>query len=165
MQSKMKNEITSFIILKQALSKRQKDMIINYEYWTDFFINNIDDVSFDNFDKKTWSIKEHNDFIFGETDNNIFDMNIYLKYISVDNRYIIFDIGNKTPSEMQIEFIEDRKLDFNNDEIEKIENLKVLKQDFKTSGGSNLSLSKSKPNISGINTSDNKSKRHEKKRR
>lgn len=155
----MKNDSSSFVILKQVLSKNQKNMISDYLYWINFFIENDNTIdTFKKIESKNWNITEYADFIFGETSNCDFDMNEYLIYISVNNRYIIFDNGSKKPSEMQLEFIEDRKLDFKTEQKEKVEQKIITKIDFKTSGTNELTLSKSKPSINGINF--NKQKKH-----
>jgi hypothetical protein len=158
----MKIEPSSFVVSKKALSKRQKDMIINYVDWINIFITNEDDIDkFKNYEPKSWNITEYNDLIFGETSKYIFDMIEYLKYISVDSNYIMFDDGCTEPSENQLEFISNIKQVIKSSEIEKNEN---IKKDFKTSVNS-LDFSKSKPSINGIIFNQSKSKRHEKKKK
>lgn len=158
----MRIESSSFVVSKKELSKRQKDMIIDYVEWSGIFIKNEDDINiFKNYESKSWNITEYGDFIFGETSKCIFDMSAYLKYISIDNKYIMFDDGCTEPSENQLEFIDDIRKIIKNYEIEEPENKKT---DFKTSS-SNLDFSRSRPSISGINFNQSKTKRHEKKKK
>jgi len=162
----MSIESSSFVVLKKYLSKKQKEMIIDYVYWIDIFKNYEDDIEkFKNYESKSWNITEYNDLIFGETSNFIFNMSDYLKYISIDNKYIMFDDGCTSPSEKQLDFIKEIK-EVNQvikitEEIEKSEN---IKKDFKPSS-SGLDFSRSKPSISGINFDRSKPKRHEKKKK
>jgi len=148
----MKREPRSFVVLKQSLNKKQKDMIINYDYWINFFIQNNDEELFKKYNTESWKITENVDYIFGETLDNKFHIEDYLKYINVNNRYVIFDNCNIKPSDMQLEFIDDRKLNFKIEKEEKI--------NFKTSVQTGLSFAKSKPQINGINFNKDKKKRH-----
>jgi len=158
----MKIESSSFVVSKKGMSNRQKDMIIDYVEWINIFIKNEDDINiFKNYESKSWTITEYNDLIFGETTKCIFNMSDYLKYISIDDEYIMFDKGCETPNESQLDFINDIKMLENSYEIKKTEN---VKKDFKTSSNS-LDFSISKPSISGINFNQSKTKRHEKKKK
>jgi hypothetical protein len=158
----MRIESSSFVVSKKELSKRQKDMIIDYVEWSGIFIKNEDDIDiFKNYESNSWNITEYDDLIFGETSKCIFNMSNYLKYISIDEKYIMFDDGCSEPSEKQLEFINNIKKLVKNSEII---NDEYIKKDFKTSL-SNLDFSRSKPNINGISFNQSKPKRHEKKKR
>ena len=158
----MRIESSSFVVSRKGVSNRQKDMIIDYVNWIDLFIKNEDNIDiFENYESKSWNITEYNDLIFGETTKCIFNMSEYLKYISIDNKYIMFDDGCTSPSESQLEFINDIKKEEKSNEVNKYES---IKKDFKTSSN-NLDFSRSKPSISGINFNQSKTKRHEKKKK
>lgn len=113
---------SSFVVLKDALTEKQQDMIINYQEWVKFFIN-LDEENwkesvifetdrelylsdeyqeqqykrlkykFEYCDHSPWTIKEYDDCIFGETSMDNFDMRDYLDYIKVDEKYIDWDDG------------------------------------------------------------------------
>lgn len=118
---------SSFVILKDILSPKQLDMILNYEDWIDFFLkqDNIEEQEklvdiFSYYKTDPWNISECDDYIFGETCMDNFDIGSFFEYIKVDDKYISWDIGyNTEPYESQLSFIkrmkqEYRKLKLNN---------------------------------------------------
>lgn len=114
---------SSFIVLKDAITGKQKDMIINFSEWAKFFIAldeeenykdakiyaddkelyQSDDYSkqcrtrlkykFQYHDDGYWHFEETDDFIFGTTTMDNFGMDEYFNYIKVDSDYVRWDDG------------------------------------------------------------------------
>ena len=120
---------SSFVILKDSISNKQKDMIFNVEQWVDFFIkldeenDNRDNLKekFSYYDEDPWRIVEYEDFIFGETSMDNFNIGDFLDYIKVDRNYIKWDDGyNDKPYQNQLDFIKKVKREYRKKKIEKI---------------------------------------------
>lgn len=117
---------SSFVILKDALSNNQIDMILNYQYYVEELLKNdeIDDDVKDRFcyySSYPWQIIDHDDYIFGETSMNNFDMSSYLDYINVNLDMICWDEGyTDKPWLEQIKFINSKKQEFRKHKINNI---------------------------------------------
>ena len=125
---------SSFVILKDSISNKQKDMIFNVEQWVDFFIkldeenDNRDNLKekFSYYDEDPWRIVEYEDFIFGETSMDNFNIGDFLDYIKVDRNYIKWDDGyNDEPYQAQLDFIKNMKNSYGKDKINKLNDLNL----------------------------------------
>jgi len=125
---------SSFVILKDSISNKQKDMIFNVEQWVDFFIkldeenDNRDNLKekFSYYDEDPWRIVEYEDFIFGETSMDNFNIGDFLDYIKVDRNYIKWDDGyNDEPYQAQLDFIKNMKNSYRKDKINKLNDLNL----------------------------------------
>ena len=125
---------SSFVILKDSISNKQKDMIFNVEQWVDFFIkldeenDNRDNLKekFSYYDEDPWRIVEYEDFIFGETSMDNFNIGDFLDYIKVDRNYIKWDDGyNDEPYQTQLDFIKNMKNSYRKDKINKLNDLNL----------------------------------------
>jgi hypothetical protein len=120
---------SSFVLLKDAITEEQKDMILNCEEWIDTFIKleaqdedyfddedlpgNLKD-KFEYYDSDPWRLEEHEDYIFGETSMDNFSMGDYLEYIKINKKYLKWDDGyNDEPYQNQLEFINVMKKEYN----------------------------------------------------
>ena len=143
---------SSFVILKDSLTEEQKDQILNYQKWVEFFIE-ADEENYekDNFasDKEKyaegskyweehntrlkykfeyytdgyWALKEFDDFIFGETSMDNFGMEDYFEYLELDKNYYDFEEGwIDDPTPTQKGFIQKKKQDYRKKKLNKIEN-------------------------------------------
>jgi len=120
---------SSFIIFKDALSKKRLDMVVNYQDWIKFFIeldekknepeNLINKFSY--YDTDPWQIKVEDDFIFGETSMDNFSISDYFSHINIKPKYIKWDDGyNTEPFYSQLEFIKKMKKKQRKRKIKKI---------------------------------------------
>lgn len=117
---------SSFVILKDALSNNQIDMILNYQYYVEEIFKN-DNITkdekerFEYYDYYPWKIIEYEDFIFGETSMDNFDMSNYLYHIKVDRSMICWDDGyNDSPWIEQIDFLNNMRQLFRKNKINNI---------------------------------------------
>ena len=120
---------SSFVIFKKALTKKQLDKILHIEHWIEKFIIK-DDLKggkknvkerFSYYDSDPWRIIEFDDYIFGETSMDNFDINDYFDFIKVDNNFIKWDDGyNSEPYDDQIQFIRKMKKKYRKMKIDKI---------------------------------------------
>jgi len=109
---------SSFVILRDAISNNQLDMIINMDYWIREFINrdennggseNLMD-KFCYYESDPWSIEVNDDYVFGETSMDNFSIGDYFEYIKVDMSFVKWDDGYVySPTDEQLEFIEEKK--------------------------------------------------------
>jgi hypothetical protein len=117
---------SSFVVLKDALTKQQKDMIYDYQECVKFF-NTIDEKTielFDYCDSDPWRIVDYDDFIFGETSMDNFSMLDYLDYIKVEDKYISWNDGyNDEPYSEQLDFINRIKVKFRKNKLDNLNNL------------------------------------------
>ena len=125
---------SSFVVLKDALTGKQQDMILNYQGRVEFFLeeestesalseNKLKD-RFEYYKSDPWRIVEFDDFIFGETSMDNFDMIDYLDYIKIDKEYICDDEGwIDEPTSEQINFIRKMKKKLRKQKIDKLNNL------------------------------------------
>ena len=120
---------SSFVIFKDALSKKHIDMVINYQHWIEFFIK-LDEKKdnpeylnnkFSYYDTDPWTITEEKELIFGETSMDNFDIGDYLSHINIKSKYIKWDDGyNTEPFFNQLEFIKKMKKKHRKNKIKKI---------------------------------------------
>jgi len=114
---------SSFVILKDSLSDKQVDMIVNCEEWIKFFIE-IDDTlkdRFEYYDSDPWRIIEGDEYIFGETGMDNFDFHGYLEHIKINKKYIKWDDGyNDEPYSSQLDFIKKMKKQYRKDKLDKL---------------------------------------------
>lgn len=117
---------SSFIIVREALSNKDEDMVINYEDWIKFFIkthnsdNNLED-KFEYYDTDPWNIKVHDDYIFGETSMDNFNISSYFNFINIDKSYIKWDEGYcDEPYHSQLVFIKEAKKRIRKEKINNI---------------------------------------------
>jgi len=117
---------SSFVILKDSLSKNQQDMIFDYQQQVKVFTAN-DETCVDLFsycDSDPWRIIEYDDFIFGETSMDNFSMQDYFDYIKINFSTIGWDDGyNDNPTESQLDFITEMKQKYRKEKIIKLDNL------------------------------------------
>ena len=122
---------SSFILLRDILSEKQFDMIVDYEEWVKFFIEldqkkgspeKLND-RFSYYDD-SWRIVVNDDYIFGETSMDNFSMYDYFDFIGVDQDFVSWDDGyNDEPYSSQLEFIKKMKVKIRKNKIDKINNL------------------------------------------
>lgn len=140
---------SSFIVLKDAITMEQRDMIVNFQDWAKFFIaldeeeKWIDEngkpipINYEQYDRLKnkfgyyddgyWRIEEHDDFIFGDTSMDNFGMDDYFDYIEVDSNFSLFDDGwNDNPTLEQKKFIKRMKKEYRKRKLNKINNLKNI---------------------------------------
>lgn len=115
---------SSFILFKDILSDKQLDMVMNYDKWITF-LKEIDNVTFnDKFDyyhSDPWSIYENEDYIFGETSMDNFDISEYFDYLKIDQKYLKWDEGNiDIPYQRQLDFIQQMKQEYRKNKLIKI---------------------------------------------
>ena len=114
---------SSFIVLKDILTEEQKDQILNFQKWAEFFIAldeeenwkdakvyatdrelyQSDDYSeqsytrlkykFQYYTDGYWNLIETDDYLFGATTMDNFGMDGYFKHIKVDDDYVRWDDG------------------------------------------------------------------------
>lgn len=121
---------SSFILLRDILSEKQFDMIVDYEEWVKFFIEldqkkgspeKLND-RFSYYDD-SWRIVVNDDYIFGETSMDNFSMYDYFDFIGVDQDFVSWDDGyNDEPYSSQLEFIKKMKVKIRKNKIDKINN-------------------------------------------
>jgi len=121
---------SSFILLRDILSEKQFDMIVDYEEWVKFFIEldqkkgspeKLND-RFSYYDD-SWRIVVNDDYIFGETSMDNFSMYDYFDFIGVDQDFVSWDNGyNDEPYSSQLEFIKKMKVKIRKNKIDKINN-------------------------------------------
>lgn len=141
---------SSFVILKDAITNEQKDMIFNLNRWIELFVKlekeNKDyfdeelyvEVSqpdeygssdslesrFEYYDSDPWRLIEYDDFIFGETSMDNFSMEDYFEYIKIDKNFLKWDEGwNDEPEPAQLKFIKRMKQEYRKRKINKLNNL------------------------------------------
>jgi predicted oxidoreductase len=123
---------SSFVLLKDAISNNQLDMILNIEEWIEIIIKedeengSIDKLreKFEYYDSDPWRISDYGDYIFGETSMDNFSMSDYLNHIKVDRDYICWDDGyNDEPYQNQLEFIRNLRQKLRKNKINKINDL------------------------------------------
>lgn len=134
---------SSFVILKDSLSERQIDMILDYIRYVKNFIKKDEekyvgvnfDESYDNpnrekrlkfrfeyYNSDPWNISEYEDFIFGETSMDNFDMQDYFYYLGVDDDYVYWDEGYiDEPQPNHLSFIKQSKQKYRKEKLNKIE--------------------------------------------
>lgn len=117
---------SSFVVVKDALSCNQIDMILNYQYYIEDLFKN-DEITkdekekFEYYDTDPWQIIEYEDFIFGETSMDNFYMSNYLDYIKVDSSMICWDEGYvDKPWTEQINFVNHMKQQFRKNKLNNI---------------------------------------------
>lgn len=115
---------SSFILFKDILSDKQLDMVMNYDKWITF-LKEIDNVTFnDKFDyyhSDPWRIYENEDYIFGETSMDNFDISEYFDYIKIDQKYLKWDDGyTDIPYQRQLNFIQQMKQEYRKNKLIKI---------------------------------------------
>ena len=125
---------SSFVILRDAISNNQLDMIINMDYWIREFINrdennggseNLMD-KFCYYESDPWSIEVNDDYVFGETSMDNFNIGDFLDYIKVDRNYIKWDDGyNDEPYQTQLDFIKNMKNSHRKEKINKLNDLNL----------------------------------------
>ena len=118
---------SSFVVFKDALSKREQDMILNYQDCIDIFILNDEKIKemFEYYRSDPWRIIEYEDFIFGETSMDNFSMSSYFDYIKLDESYIKWDDGyNDDPSLYQENFLKEMRQEYRKQKLHKINNKK-----------------------------------------
>jgi len=120
---------SSFVIVREALSDKQEDMVIDYQTWIEFFIKTHNDetltMRFDYYDTDPWTIKVYDDYIFGETSMDNFCIDEYFNFIKIDNKYIKWDEGyNDEPYQSQLDFIKESKQLIRKDKLNNIKNNK-----------------------------------------
>ena len=120
---------SSFVVLKDAINSDQLDKILSYEKWVEFFISNdTNDILkelFEYCDDSPWNISEYEDFIFGETSMDNFNMEDYFDYIKIDKNYSKWDEGYiDEPEPKQLEFIKIKNQEYRKKKIEKLNKLK-----------------------------------------
>ena len=144
---------SSFVVLKDSLTEKQQEMIINYQDWVKFFIN-LDEENwkdstifksdseiyqsdeyqeqqykrlkykFEYCDSDPWRIMIYDDFIFGETSMDNFDISTYLNYIKIDKDYIAWDDGyTDEPYQSQLTAIKNMKQKYRKEKLDKINNI------------------------------------------
>lgn len=121
---------SSFILLKDILTEKQFDLIVDYEYWVKIFIDldqekgspeNLND-RFSYYDD-SWRIVVSDDYIYGETSMDNFSMYDYLDFIGVDQDFVCWDDGyNDQPYSSQLDFIKKMKMKIRKNKIDKINN-------------------------------------------
>lgn len=120
---------SSFVVFKDALTDEQKNMIIDYQGWVKQFIkldfeNNQEEKLKDKFEyckSDPWRIEVYDDYIFGETSMDNFDMYSYFEYIKLNQEYIDWDEGyNSEPYPNQIKFIKNMKQVYRKEKLDNI---------------------------------------------
>jgi len=128
---------SSFVVLKDALTKEQQDMILYYQKWIDLFIEieNQDKERllkrteneyslkdrFEYYNSDPWTIQEYDDFIFGETSMDNFNMNDYFDHIKINDEYVLWEDGyNYEPYPNQVKFINKMKQEYRKKKIDKL---------------------------------------------
>ena len=116
---------SSFVIFKDSLTSNQKNMIYDYISYVEYFIELDENLKekFEYYDTSPWNIIEHDDYIFGETTMDNFDMLSYFDYIKLDEKYVCWNDGyTDEPYPDQINFIKNMKILFRKEKLEKIKN-------------------------------------------
>ena len=117
---------SSFVIFKDALTFEQKDMVYDYMTYVKHFIE-LDGTLKELFewcDSSPWQITDHDDYIFGETSMDNFDMSGYFEYIKINGKYVCWDEGyTDEPYSGQINFIKNMKISFRKEKLDKLDNL------------------------------------------
>jgi hypothetical protein len=113
---------SSFVILKDSLSDKQFDMILNYQHWIEHFLNSdigdYDKENFEYYQSDPWQIVEYDDFIFGETSMDNFDIQQYMDFIGVNPSMICWNDGYvDKPWDEQIKFINKMKKKYRKEKI------------------------------------------------
>ena len=128
---------SSFVVLKDALTKEQQDMILYYQKWIDLFIEieNQDKERllkrteneyslkdrFEYYNSDPWTIQEYDNFIFGETSMDNFNMNDYFDHIKINDEYVLWEDGyNYEPYPNQVKFINKMKQEYRKKKIDKL---------------------------------------------
>jgi len=123
---------SSFIVFKDALTEEEKDMIIDYQKWVKYFIkldfaNNQEEELKERFDyckSDPWSITVTDDYIFGQTSMDNFDMWEYFNYIKIDQNFADWDDGyNYEPIDSQLKFIKNMKQTYRKKKLDKLNNI------------------------------------------
>ena len=114
---------SSFVVLKDVLTEKQKQKILYYIDWISGNIgsdNKLNDM-FEYYKSDPWRIVEYDDFIFGETSMDNFSMSDFLKHIKINDKYIKWDDGyNDEPYETQLKFIKEMKKSFRKKKLKKL---------------------------------------------
>jgi hypothetical protein len=117
---------SSFVVLKESLTKIQKAMIIDHVESADFLSNQDENLKgdFQYYDTDSWRIIESDDWILGETSMDNFDMYSFLNYIKVNMDYVKWDDGYiTTPTPEQLDFIKKSKIKYRKDKLDKLDNI------------------------------------------
>lgn len=79
---------------------------------------------FEYYDTSPWNITEQDDYIFGETSMDNFDMSSYFNYIKLNQKYVCWDEGyTNEPYSGQINFIKKMKQEYRKDKLDKLDNI------------------------------------------
>jgi hypothetical protein len=132
---------SSFVVLKDSLTKEQLDMILHYQEWAKFFIEleketlvEYDDEREDydkNFDKlkykfeyyqDRWYLEEFDNYIFGSTSMDNFRFGDFFDHIKVNPDYVDWEEtwGDTEPTSQQKSFINRMKKKYRKDKLNKI---------------------------------------------
>jgi len=141
---------SSFIVLKDALTKEQKDQIVDFQEWAKLFIaldeeNYKDDkvyitdgdlyrsseyqeqqysrlkYKFAYYDDGYWGMIETDDYIFGSTTMDNFGMDEYFKHIKVNDDYVNWGDGwNNDPTTEDLGFIREVKQKYRKRKLNKL---------------------------------------------
>jgi hypothetical protein len=120
---------SSFVIYRESLSNKQITKILNIEKTVEKLIKKdvekgspkkLED-KFSYYDSDPWRIVVSDDFVFGETSMDNFDMSAFLRNIKVDSDFIRWDDGyNDEPRQNQLEFIKEMKQVYRKKKLDKI---------------------------------------------
>ncbi len=114
---------SSFVIYRESLTNKQLTKILNIEKTIEKLIEKDEKLSekFEYYDQDPWRIVVSDDFVFGETSMDNFDMSAFLKTIKVDSDFIKWDDGyNDEPYQNQLDFIKEMKQVYRKKKLEKI---------------------------------------------
>lgn len=114
---------SSFVVVRDALTDKQEDMIIEYQEWVKFFSNKDDKLKekFEYYDSDPWDIYIKDDYILGSTSMDNFSFYDYLDYIEIDKNFICWDDGwNSEPHDAQFEFLKRAKQKIRKNKIDNI---------------------------------------------
>jgi hypothetical protein len=143
---------SSFIILKDALSKIQLNIILDYQSYIEELIKADEETNwkdakkfnsdkekyqskeyeeqeytrlkyiFEYYDTDPWRIEESDEWIWGETSMDNFDMSSLFNHININGEYIMWDDGwIDFPTESQLNFIKRMKKKYRKDKLKRIE--------------------------------------------
>lgn len=114
---------SSFIILKDALSKIQLNIILDYQSYIEELIKADEETNwFEYYDTDPWRIIEGDEWIFGETSMDNFDMSSLFNRININSEFTMWDEGwIDYPTESQLNFIKRMKKLHRKDKLKRIE--------------------------------------------
>lgn len=120
---------SSFVIYREALSDKQLNKILHIEKTIEKLIKkdvlkgspkNLTE-KFSYYDQDPWRIEVSDDFVFGETSMDNFDISAFLTQIKVDRDCIKWDDGyNDKPYQNQLDFIKEMKQVYRKKKLDKI---------------------------------------------